>query len=61
MKFAFKNDGGMELHIDASERELLFNALKFYSAYGKNEKYIIEQIPSICEIMNVLEDKGAGQ
>lgn len=24
-------------------------------AYGKNEKVIVEQVPNICEIMNVIE------
>ncbi len=55
MKFAKKNDSGIELHLDIEERELLYNALRHYSAYGKDNGYIIEQIPKICEIMNVLD------
>lgn len=55
MKFAEKNDSGIELHLDLEERELLYNALRHYSAYGKDNGYIIEQIPKICEIMNVLD------
>lgn len=55
MKFGEHNDGGIELLLDEEERELLFNALRHYSAYGDNDSYIIEQIPRICEIMNVLE------
>lgn len=55
MKFAEKNDGGIELHIDGCERTLLFDALRHYSAYGKDENKIIENIPKICEMMNVLE------
>ena len=55
MKFAEKNDSGIELHLDLQERELLYNALRHYSAYGRNDSYIIEQIPKICEIMNVLD------
>lgn len=55
MKFGEKNNGGIELHLDEEERELLFNALRHYSAYGDNNSYILEQIPKICEIMNVLE------
>lgn len=54
MKFAEKNDSGIELQIDLEERKLLFNALRHYSAYGENNDYIIEQVPKICEIMNVL-------
>lgn len=54
MKFAEKNDNGIELHLTAEEREVMFDALRHYSAYGKNESHIIEQIPTVCEIMNVL-------
>lgn len=55
MKYALKNDDGIECHFDASERKLLYNALRHYSAYGKSDKYIGEQIGKICEIMNVLD------
>ena len=55
MKFASKNNDGIELHLDKSERELIYNALRHYSAYGEKDSYIIEQIPKICEIMNVLD------
>lgn len=55
MLYREKNDGGIELHLTASERGLLYDALRHYSAYGKDEKYVIEQIPTICEIMNVLD------
>lgn len=55
MKFGLKNDEGIELHLNLEERELLYNALRHYSAYGKDNGYIIEQIPKICEIMNVLD------
>ena len=54
MLFGEKNDGGIELHISIEERKLLYAALRHYSAYGKNEKVIVDQIPMICEIMNVL-------
>ena len=54
MLFAEKNDNGIECHFSMAERELLYNALRHYSAYGKNDKYIVEQVPVICEIMNVL-------
>lgn len=55
MLFAVKNDNGIELHLSADERELLYNALRHYSAYGRNDTYILEQIGKICEVMNVLE------
>ena len=55
MLFAEKNNDGIELHLNSEERELLFNALRHYSAYGKNDGYILEQIGKICEIMNVLD------
>ncbi len=55
MKFAEKQDNGIELHLSVEERELIHKALRHYSAYGANEPYIIEQVPKICEIMNVLE------
>ena len=54
MKFAEKNDEGIELHLNKEERELLHTALRHYSAYGKNDVYIMEQMGKICEILNVL-------
>ena len=54
MLFGEKKDGGIELHLSPEERKLLYEALRHYSAYGKNEKVIVDQIPKICEIMNVL-------
>ena len=56
MKFGLKNDGGIELHLSKDERKLIYKALRHYSAYGKNEKYIVDEIPTICEIMNVCDD-----
>ena len=58
MKFREKNDDGIEMHLDASERELIYNALRHYSAYGKDDKYIDEQLPKICELLNVLHLKS---
>ena len=55
MLFAEKNDNSIELHLNVEERELLYNALRHYSAYGKNDSYILEQMGKICEIMNVLD------
>ena len=55
MLFAEKNHCGIELHLTADERELLYNALRHYSAYGRNDTYILEQIGKICEVMNVLD------
>lgn len=43
MQFRLKNDDGIECHFDKSEREFLFNALRHYSAYGKEDEYIIGQ------------------
>ena len=55
MKFREKNDDGIELHLSLSERELIYNALRNYSAYGESRSYLMEQIPKICELMNVLD------
>ena len=55
MLFAEKNDNGIEIHLNPTERKLIYDALRHYLAYGKKEKVIIEQVPDICEIMNVLE------
>lgn len=54
MLFGEKNDDGIELHLSLQERKLIYEALRHYSAYGKNEKVIIDEIPLICEMMNVL-------
>ena len=55
MKFKKNNDGGIECHFDLEERELIWKALRHYSAYGVNESYILEQVPKICEILNILD------
>ena len=55
MLYREKNDCGIELHIDVEERELLYNTLRHYSAYGARTHYMEEQIPKICEILNVLD------
>ncbi len=55
MLFREKNDDGIELHLTPEERKLIFNALRHYSAYGKENDYINEQIVHICELMNVIE------
>ncbi|MBR3975314.1 MAG: hypothetical protein IKJ88_05575 [Clostridia bacterium] len=54
MNFLEKNNCGIELHLAVGERELIYRALRHYSAYGKEDKYIDEQIGCICEILNVL-------
>lgn len=55
MKFGLKNDDSIELVLDLKERELIYNALRHYMAYGESDKYIMEQVEKICEIMNVLD------
>ena len=57
MKFAEKNDNGIELHLSLEERELLYNALRHFSAYGDKDTYIMEQMGNICDILNVLHLK----
>lgn len=52
--FGEKNDGGIELHLSLEERKLVYEALRHYCAYGKNEQVIVDEIPLICEMMNVL-------
>lgn len=54
MLFGEKNDGGIELHLSLEERKVIYEAMRHYSAYGKDEKVIVDNIPLICEIMNVL-------
>lgn len=55
MQFRLKNDDGIELLLSLEERELLYNALRHYSAYGENDSYIMEQMGKMCEILNVLD------
>ena len=43
------------LHFNEQQLGIIHNALRHYSAYGKEED-IIEQITDICEIMNVIEE-----
>ena len=58
MKFALKNDDGIELHLSLEERELIYKALRHFSGYSDKESYIMEQMGTICEIMNVLDSPG---
>ena len=63
MKYAEKNDNGIECHFDVEERKLIFTALRHYGAYAdKNDKYVDEQVVKICEVLNVFHlpefDKG---
>ena len=54
LKYAEKNDNGIECHLDKEERKLLHTALRHYSAYAdKNDKYVDEQIGKTCELLNV--------
>ena len=55
MLFGEKNDGGIELHLNPQQRELMYKALRHYLAYHHPEKEVIDEIPKICEIMNVLD------
>ncbi len=55
MLFGETNDDGIELHLNVEERKLLYNALRHYMAYGKDNKYIDDNVLAICEIMNVVE------
>lgn len=57
MLFKEQEDNKIEITLDAEERQLLIKALRHYSAYGKDDTYIIEQIGKMCEIMNALEIK----
>jgi hypothetical protein len=58
MQYREKNDGGIEIHLNPSERKLMFRALRHYSAYDPKEEEVMENIPLICQILNVLDLKG---
>lgn len=55
MKFAEKNDNGIELHLNVLEREILYRALELYAAKGKPEDFVIDNMLRICEMEDVLE------
>ncbi len=54
MLFREKNNDDIELVLNPGERELIFKALRHFSAYNKDEEYVLNQMGSICEILNVL-------
>ena len=58
MQFRLKNDDSIELHLSLEERELIYKALRHFSGYSDKESYIMEQMGTICEIMNVLDSPG---
>lgn len=51
MLFRLKNDDGIELHLSSTERALLFDALRHYSAYD------VMRLGTIREFLRVLEVK----
>ena len=57
MQFKEKNNDEIELVLSLEERELLYNALRHFSAYSDKDIYIMEQMGNICEILNVLHLK----
>lgn len=54
MLFREKNNDEIEIQLTYLEREIIYNALRHYSAYGKDDSYITDNIPCICEMMNVV-------
>lgn len=58
MLFREKNDDSIELVVSPEERKLLYDALRYYSAYFKNEEKILAEMGDICTIMNVLHLPG---
>lgn len=58
MKFREKNDDSIELVLNPEERKLVYNALRYYSAFSEDESFVIESMGDICEIMNVLHMSG---
>ena len=57
MKFR-ENDDSIELVLNPAERKLIYNALRYYSAFSEDDKFILENMGLICEIMNVLDMPG---
>lgn len=58
MLFGEKNDGGIELHLEPGERRMLHRALRHYLAFAKDSEYVIDDVPAVCELMNVLVDEA---
>ena len=54
MLYSQKNDDGIELHVNVAEREILYKVLEHYAAVGKPEEYIVENMPKICQMEDVL-------
>lgn len=51
MQFSEKNNGGIELHLDKSERELIFKTIRFYIAQKADDEGITEDIKNLSRIM----------
>lgn len=58
MLFREKNNDDIELVLSPAERKLLYNALRYYSAYHKDEETVLTEMGDICAIMNVLSMPG---
>ena len=54
LKFAEKNNGGIELHLSFEERKLVYNALRHYSVYSDSKASMVTVVPKVCELMNIL-------
>jgi len=55
MMFCLRNDGGMELHIDDKERDLIFRSLQHHLFHAEQQK-ATDEIVLTKEIMKVLEN-----
>lgn len=55
MQFSEKNCGGIELHLDKTERELVYEAFLCYTAHGDKNPKVKDEMPKLCEILQVLQ------
>lgn len=50
-------DHSLELCVNVTERSLLYEALRHYSARSE-ERRVLEVIPAICRLMNEIDPEG---
>ncbi len=54
MNFTEKDCGGIELHLDKTERELLLKAVLKYITNGKGNEQLPDEMSILCKVIEAL-------
>ena len=49
-------NGTIKLFLNPQEKNIIYRALRHYSAFSKDSEHVIDNMPFISKLMNVLDD-----